>query len=91
MWPVEFDNEFLTEFDTYDMVVQDKILALVEVLRIYGPDLGRPYADTLAGTKIKNLKELRANVAGRAWRVAYAFDHQRQAILLCAGTRDGIS
>jgi hypothetical protein len=84
-WKVLFDDEFQAEFDAYDEEVQDKILARAGLLRQFGPNLPRPYTDTLAGSKFANMKELRAPVGKQVWRVAYAFDARRHAVLLCAG------
>jgi hypothetical protein len=90
-WSVLFDEEFQAEFDAYHEAVQDKILARAGLLRQFGPNLPRPYADTLAGSKFANMKELRAPVGKQVWRVAYAFDLRRRAILLCAGNKEGRS
>jgi len=88
-WEVLLDDAFQTEFDAYDENVQDKILGRAGLLRQFGPHLPRPYADTLAGSKFTNMKELRAPVGKQVWRVAYAFDPKRRAILLCAGNKEG--
>jgi hypothetical protein len=37
------------------------------------------------------MKELRFDAEGGVWRVAFAFDPQRKAILLCGGSKTGIS
>ena len=88
-WDAVFDDEFQTEFDALAEEVQDKILARAGLLRQFGPNLPRPYADTLAGSKFPNMKELRAPVGKEVWRVAYAFDPGRRAILLCGGNKEG--
>ncbi len=51
----------------------------------------RPASDTLAGSAFKNMKELRFNADSGVWRVAYAFDPERNAVLLVAGDKAGIS
>jgi hypothetical protein len=66
-----------------------RILARAGLLRQFGPGLPRPYADTLAGSKFANMKELRASLGQQVWRIAYAFDPARRAILLCAGDKGG--
>ena len=55
--------------------------------------MGRPYVDTLSGSKHKNMKELRfdADADGGVWRVAFAFDPRRHAILLIAGDKAGVA
>jgi hypothetical protein len=88
-WDVLLDDAFLIEFHAYDENVQDKILSRAGLLRQFGPNLPRPYADTLAGSKFTNMKELRAPVGKQVWRIAYAFDPKRRAILLCAGNKEG--
>jgi Phage derived protein Gp49-like (DUF891) len=42
----------------------------------------RPASDTLDGSRFSNIKELRFEVDNGVWRVAYAFDPTRKAILL---------
>jgi hypothetical protein len=88
-WIVLFDDEFQTEFDDLPEVVQDRILTRAGLLKQFGPQLPRPYADTLSGSRFPNMKELRAPVGKEVWRVAYAFDPARRAILLCAGNKGG--
>jgi hypothetical protein len=56
---------------------------------VYGPKLSRPYADTVKGSKFKNMKELRIQYSGRPIRAFFAFDPERQAIVLCAGDKSG--
>jgi len=53
--------------------------------------LGRPRADTLNGSKHANMKELRFDADDGVWRVAFAFDPRRKAILLVAGDKSGVS
>lgn len=59
------------------------------LLRQYGHQLARPYADTLYGSKFNNMKELRIQINGDPYRAFYAFDPIRQAIVLCAGNKIG--
>ena len=69
--------------------LQDEILAKLIVLEKKGPNLGRPHADTLNGFAHSNMKELRVSAAGGIWRIAFAFDLGRNAILLAAGDKRG--
>lgn len=89
MWDVLFDEAFEPEFDAFAEDVQDAILARVVVLEREGPQLGRPYVDTLNGSRHANMKELRCTAADGVWRVAFAFDPERNAILLAAGDKSG--
>lgn len=67
---------------------QDELLARLRVLAQFGPTLGRPHVDTLEGSAFKNMKELRFRLDG-VWRFAFAFDIQRNAIVLCGGNKEG--
>jgi hypothetical protein len=91
MWVVELAAEFEPEFDSLPELVQDEILAQSAVLEQFGPTPGRPRVDTLKASKHSNMKELRFDAAGGVWRVAFAFDPARRAILLVAGDKSGIS
>jgi hypothetical protein len=64
--------------------------AAVDMLAENGPGLGRPLVDTLQGSTISNLKELRPR-SGRdvAIRVLFVFDPWSQAVLLVAGDKAG--
>lgn len=88
-WAVEFGDEFEPEFDALHEDVQTEILALAKVLQQFGPQLGRPRVDTLKGSSHANMKELRFDAADGVWRVAFAFDPKRKAILLVAGGKSG--
>jgi hypothetical protein len=82
-------DEFEPEFDALHEDVRMEILALSLVLEEFGPQLGRPRADTLNGSRHANMKELRFSAADGEWRVAFAFDPKRRAILLVAGDKSG--
>jgi hypothetical protein len=88
-WAVEMVDEFEPEFDALHEDVQTEILALSLVLEEFGPQLGRPRVDTLNGSRHANMKELRFSAADGEWRLAFAFDPKRRAILLVAGDKSG--
>lgn len=90
-WVVEFHQDFEPEFDALPEEVQNKLLARVSLLEIFGSELGRPHVDTLNGSRYSNMKELRFQAAKGVWRVAFAFDSKRDAILLVAGDKSGAS
>src|SRR5215213_8620689 len=89
MWTVEFHGQFEPEFAELPEAVQDELLAHAKLLESFGPRLGRPRVDTLNGSRHANMKELRFRAAGGVWRVAFAFDPRRRAILLTAGEGRG--
>jgi hypothetical protein len=86
-WDVIFHDEFVSEYRELSTIVQDGLIALATNLGERGPQLGRPEADTLKGSRHANMKELRFNADGGVWRVAFAFDLERKAILLVAGDK----
>ena len=90
-WTVSFFEDFEEEFDGFSEAVQDALLAHAGLLERAGPQLGRPHADTLKGSKHGRMKELRFEADGGVWRVAFAFDPDRKAILLVAGDKSGVS
>ena len=90
-WEVRFDEAFEREFDQLPESVQDELLARAKVLAQFGPQLGRPQADTLEGSRYPNMKELRFKCEDGKWRVAFAFDPKREAILLAAGDKVGVN
>ena len=51
--------------------------------------MGRPTVDALNGSKHSNMKELRLNWKNGVWRVAFAFDPKRRAVLLAAVDKSG--
>lgn len=90
-WKVEFVADFEMEFDALSNAVQDVILVKARLLELEGPNLGRPHVDTLNASKHANMKELRCNADDGVWRVAFAFDPERKAILLTAGDKTGVN
>lgn len=90
-WDVEFHEDFDAEFNALPEDVQDELLAHAGMLQAFGPGLGRPWADTLNGSRYANMKELRFGAADGVWRVAFAFDPRRRAILLACGDKAGVS
>jgi hypothetical protein len=90
-WAVEFHEEFAAEFMQFSEPVRQKIVSLGRLLENFGPQVARPKVDTLKGSKHSNMKELRFDADDGAWRVAFAFDLKRNAILLVGGDKLGVS
>ncbi|WP_413993333.1 type II toxin-antitoxin system RelE/ParE family toxin [Labrys okinawensis] len=88
-WDVRLHDAFEAEFQAFEREVQTELLALAKLLAEFGPQLSRPYADTLKGSKHANMKEMRFSAADGEWRVGFAFDPERKAILLVAGDKSG--
>ncbi|MDR2049062.1 MAG: type II toxin-antitoxin system RelE/ParE family toxin [Treponema sp.] len=81
----EYDAWFLEQGEDEQAVIRMK----VELLAEYGPQLSRPHADTLKGSRLSNLKELRAQSLYHVFRVVFLFDAERKAILLIGGDKKG--
>jgi hypothetical protein len=91
VWAVLYHSDFLPEMEALPENVQDGVLTMAELLTLTGPTLGRPHADTLAGSKHPNMKELRFTADDGDWRVAFAFDPKRRAMILVAGDKAGVA
>ena len=90
-WEVEFHSEFLVEFNLLPEATRRQTYLMIELLTAFGPRLSRPHADTLKGSAHANMKELRFHAGNGAWRIAFAFDTRRKAILLVAADKSGVS
>jgi hypothetical protein len=90
-WAVLYHDAFIPEMEALAEEVQDSLLVMAELLKALGPSLGRPHADTLAGSRFANMKELRFRADDGVWRVAFAFDTERRAIVLVAGDKSGVA
>ena len=90
-WKVVFHDAFHVEFVVLPENTQDQMASVFVALREFGPQLSRPQADTLKGSRFANMKELRVSAQDGEWRVAYAFDPARRPILLVAGNKSGMS
>jgi len=91
MWKVATTDEFDEWFASLDEEGQAEVMAKVELLKLLGPRLPRPHADTLNGSRHANMKELRADTSDEVLRIAFAFDPNREGILLTAGDKSGVS
>ena len=88
-WNIMFDPEFRIWFYQQEKGLQDEAFAVLCILEEFGPKLGRPRVDTLEGSDFQNMKELRIQYKGEPWRILFAFDPKRQAILLVGGNKTG--
>jgi len=90
-WRVQFHADFAREADDLSDAVRVELIAAIRLLEHLGPSLGRPAADMLNGSKHANMKELRFRADGGVWRIAFAFDPVRAAILLVGGDKSGLA
>jgi hypothetical protein len=90
-WNVEVFVEFAEEVRAMPKEVRKALFVKAGFLEARGPQLSRPHVDTLKGSAYTNMKELRFDAEDGVWRVAFAFDPKRNAILLVAGDKAGVS
>lgn len=90
-WEVEYTDQFEEWWVTLDADTQEDIDVNVHLLEALGPALTRPHADTVKGSRHRNMRELIVQSRGHPIRVLYAFDPRRIAILLIGGDKKGLS
>ena len=88
-WNIIFDPDFRIWFYQQEQGFQNEVFAVLGILAEFRPGLGRPRVDTLEGSDFSNMKELRIQHQGEPWRILFAFDPKRQAILLVGGNKAG--
>jgi len=88
-WGVEFTDEFGDWWDGLTEGEQESVRASVMLVENFGPALPHPYSSDITTSRYGNMRELRIQHAGRPYRVLYAFDPRRCAILLIGGDKTG--
>jgi hypothetical protein len=88
-WEAEFTDEFGDWWDGLSIAEQESVRVSVELLAELDPALTRPHADTIHGSQVRNMRELRIQHEGRPYRVLYAFDPRRTGVLLVGGDKTG--
>lgn len=89
MWDVEYTDEFEEWWESLDEAEQSDVAAYVMLLEKKGPNLGFPYSSNIKGSRHGSMRELRVQHSGRPYRVLYAFDPRRVALLLLGGDKTG--
>lgn len=88
-WEVEYTDQFNSWWEGLTEAEQEDIDAIVRVLEQRGPALRRPHVGTIDGSRHANMQELIVQHAGRPYRILFAFDPRRCAILLIGGDKMG--
>lgn len=88
-WEVEYTDELGEWWQTLTEAEQESIDASVRLLEARGPQLGFPHSSGISGSRHPHLRELRIQHQGRPYRILYAFDPRRNAILLIGGDKTG--
>lgn len=84
-WQLYVANEVRDWLDALDVATHARVVHAIDALADAGPGLGRPLVDTIHGSGLPNLKELRPGTV----RILFAFDPWRSSILLVAGDKAG--
>ncbi|CRM42725.1 putative addiction module killer protein [Pseudomonas sp. 24 E 1] len=88
-WDIEYTDEFGAWWEALGAKEQVSVSASVDLLGLLGPSLRFPHSSDIKGCRHGNLRELRIQHAGRPYRVLYAFDPRRCALLLIGGDKTG--
>jgi hypothetical protein len=88
-WEILFHRDFDEWFAKQEKGLRRETWSLLDVLARVGPQMGRPYVDTIEASAFRNMKELRVQYKGKPWRILFAFDPNRNAVMLVGGTKVG--
>ena len=88
-WEVEYTDEFELWWNDLTDGEQESVSAYVELLERWGPHVPHPYSSAVAQSRHSHMRELRVQHGGRPYRILYAFDPRRIAILLAGGNKTG--
>jgi hypothetical protein len=89
VWEVEYTDELEDWWNLLSESEQTSIDVTVRLLEEKGPNLGFPHSSGINGSKHQHMRELRIQHEGRPYRILYAFDPRRCAILLLGGDKTG--
>jgi hypothetical protein len=88
-YEVEYTNDFETWWSELSEDEQVSVTASVGLLADRGALLGFPHSSGIATSKHSHMRELRIQHQGEPYRVFYAFDPRRVAMLLVGGCKVG--
>jgi len=88
-WDIEYTDEFEEWWEHLIESEQEEVGSVVDLLGKRGPQLPYPYSSGINDSKHNHMRELRIQHQGDPYRVLYAFDPRRSAILLLGGNKTG--
>lgn len=88
-WDVEYTDSFGIWWSGLSAHEQESLDTSVRLLEELGSRQGFPHSSAIHGARHSHMRELRTQHAGRPFRILYAFDPRRTAILLIAGDKTG--
>lgn len=89
MWEVEYTDNFGDWWNMLNEKERIDVTASVGLLEQCGPNLKFPHASGIEDSKHSHMRELRIQHCGKPYRILYAFDPRRCAILLIGGDKTG--
>jgi hypothetical protein len=88
-WDIELTDKCRVWYEELSDIERARIIAVIDLLESYGPGLPFPYSSGVRNSRHHHMRELRVQQAGRPYRILYAFDPRRTAILLVGGDKTG--
>lgn len=88
-WDVEYTNEFGNWWEDLAEDEQESVVAYVRLLEERGANLPFPYSSGIEHSRHSHMRELRIQHRGKPYRVLYALDPRRTALLLIGGNKTG--
>jgi hypothetical protein len=88
-WEVEVTDEFLAWYDALPLPAAEAVSRDVDLLETYGTALTFPHSSAIFGSRHSHMRELRVDHARSHFRILYAFDPRRMAIVLLGGDKTG--
>lgn len=88
-WEIEYTDHFAKWWDTLNEEETISVDASVQLLKQFGPQLRFPHSSSIENSKVSHMRELRVQHKGSPYRILYAFDPKRTAILLVGGNKRG--
>jgi len=89
MVDVDFTDEFEAWWNELSMEEQVSLNATIMLLQAHGVNPGSPHSSKVMGSRYSHMRELRVQHQGHPYRVLYAFDPRRAALLLIGGDKTG--
>lgn len=87
IWEVEYSYVFMQWWSQLEKSEQKSLLTGIQLLKNYGVNLRSPHSSKIKMTKNSHIRELRVQHKGKPYRILYAFDPRRIAVLLVGGNK----
>ncbi|WP_348269459.1 type II toxin-antitoxin system RelE/ParE family toxin [Edaphobacter paludis] len=88
-YDVSVTEIFKDWYEELSMEEQASVEYVVDLLIEAGPALAHPHSSGINASKFSHMRELRIQHKGRPYRVLYAFDPTRSALLILGGDKTG--